>query len=363
MSRRDVEIFGLSVLDSITCGFGAVILVFMIINASVRERSGQVTADRQAEADRMQQAVLDGFEDLVEARNSVREAEDELVAMAGLASRLIEELEQIQVELAADRETTVARREHTNRLKADLKSLEEGARRLSGGSPSDETPGDRTRQFIGDGDRQYLTGLKVGGSRILILLDASASMLGDTIVNIVRRRNMPDEVKLQAEKWRQAVRTVDWLTTQLPRESRFQIYTFAEEAGPVLAGSAGQWLDASDRETLDRAVENVRGIVPAGGTNLHAGFVAIDALRPAPDNVILLVDGLPTLGKARPGGRTVTGKQRLRHFEAAVDVMPRGVPISVIMFPMEGDPYAASAFWKLAVASGGSYRSPAKDWP
>ncbi len=50
--------------------------------------------------------------------------------------------------------------------------------------------GDKVREFLGDGNRQYLTGLKLGGERVLILVDGSASMLADTVVNAVRRRNM-----------------------------------------------------------------------------------------------------------------------------------------------------------------------------
>ena len=55
--------------------------------------------------------------------------------------------------------------------------------------------GDKVREFQGDGNRQYLTGLKLGGERVLILVDGSASMLADTVVNAVRRRNMDDEQK------------------------------------------------------------------------------------------------------------------------------------------------------------------------
>jgi hypothetical protein len=363
MARRRIDVFSLSFLDAMTCGFGAIVLFFMVINASVGERSGRTTAERRAEADRLELEVLDGYKELVEIRNSLLEAEEELVAAHGLAVQLIESLTRIQAELATFDQSTLAQQEHVRRLKADLRSMEEEARRLSAAAPSDDTPGDRIREFIGDGDRQYLTGLKVGGRRVFILLDSSASMLGETIVNIVRRRNLPDEVKIRADKWQQAVRTVDWLTTQLPRNSRFQIYTFNEQAEPVLPRTAGEWLDSGDRELLEQAVAAVRATVPGGGTNLYRGFVALGTMRPKPDNVILLVDGLPTMGKAKSRGRTVSGKQRLRHFNAAVDAMPLSVPINVIMFPMEGDPMAASAYWKVAVASGGSYMSPAEDWP
>jgi len=33
------------------------------------------------------------------------------------------------------------------------------------------------------------------------------------------------------------------------------------------------------------------------------------------------------------------------------------------LLPMEGDAYAAAAFWKLAVDTNGSFLTPARDWP
>jgi len=363
MARRTTNVFSLSFLDAMTCGFGAVVLFYMVINAGVALRTQRVTTDRQAEVNLLEELVLDGFKDLVEVRNSVREVEEQALVTRGLSARIIETLREIQLELATYERDVHSRKEHINRLSSDLRSLELENKRLSAQAPSEEAPGDRVRQFIGDGDRQYLTGLKVGGRRILILVDASASMLGDTIVNIIRRRNLSDEVKIKADKWQQTVRTVDWLATQLPRDSKFQIYTFNEQAGPVLTETAGEWLDAGDREVLDSAVKALAATVPRNGTNLYKGFEALKDLRPKPDNLILLVDGLPTLGKTKSSRRKVTGNQRLKHFNAAIDELPLGVPVNVIMFPMEGDPMAASAFWKIAVASGGSYMSPAEDWP
>lgn len=47
MRARSVTPVGLSFLDAMTCGLGAVILLFMIINAAVRDNSVKVTADLQ----------------------------------------------------------------------------------------------------------------------------------------------------------------------------------------------------------------------------------------------------------------------------------------------------------------------------
>ena len=215
---------------------------------------------------------------------------------------------------------------------------------------------------MGDGDRQYLTGLKVGGKRILFLVDASASMLADTIVNAVRRRYLPEADRVRADKWRKAVRAVDWLSAQLPRDAQFQIYVFNTKARPILAGTDGTWLGTRDGK-LDQAVANLRGTAPEGGTSLQAAFAVAAAMSPPPDNILLLTDGLPTQGLTAPSGRTVSGKERLRIFDRALRALPPGIPVNILLYPMEGDPMAAPAFWKLAIATRGSFLTPSKDWP
>jgi hypothetical protein len=128
-------------------------------------------------------------------------------------------------------------------------------------------------------------------------------------------------------------------------------------------GTDGQWLDAGSREVLDGAVQELRRVVPAGGTNLFQGLGAISRLNPPPDNVYLLVDGLPTQGKKPSGRTTISAKDRLKLFEEATRDLSSRIPMNIILFPMEGDPMAPSAYWKLAMATGGSYLCPSSDWP
>jgi Mg-chelatase subunit ChlD len=361
--RRQTNVFSLSLLDCICCGFGALILFHMI----VASRSGRIQRANaevlQAEVDKRQQEVLEGQERLVEIRNSFREIEDERAQAQGLSTRILETLRQIQEELAIYEAQTVASRAHVNKLKADLKSLEEGQKRLSGGMKSQEVPGLAVRAVVGDGDRQYLSGLKVGGKRILILVDASASMLAEDIVNAVRRRFFPPETRIRARKWRQAVKAVDWLTAQLPREAQVQVYLFDTRARPVLPDTEGVWLPAKDGALLDKVVATLRQTAPDGGTSLYHAFAAAKAMNPPPDNVILITDGLPTQGARAPGRKTVSGRERLRLFDDALDELPRGVPVNTILYPMEGDPMAMPAFWRLAMASRGSLMTPSSAWP
>ena len=130
MRARDITPVGLSFLDAMTCGLGAVILLFMIINAAVRDHTITVTSDLRAEVDRLESEVLEGHRNLVELRNAVTETDDERALTQGLAQRLIEMLKEIHVELATFEDSTLAQREHINELQADLRSLEEDARRL-----------------------------------------------------------------------------------------------------------------------------------------------------------------------------------------------------------------------------------------
>lgn len=361
--RRKTEVFGLSFMDCICCGFGATILLYMLLNSGAKDRMDTAADPLRAEANRLEEQVLDGQANLVELRNSLHEVRDEAAAAQGLSTRLIEVTRKSQEELATFEETTIARREHLARLQAELRSLEEGAKRLSGGQKSREVPGERVRAFVGDGDRQYLTGLKVGGQRVLLLVDASASMLADTIVNAVRRRYLPEAERVRADKWRKAVRAADWLTTQLPRDSRYQLYVFDTQARAAIPGTEGTWLEARDRKGLDAAVARLRGMAPQGGTSLENAFLAAAQLVPPPDNILLLTDGLPTQGRTAPTARTVSAKERLKLFERAIRALPRGVPVNTLLYPMEGDPMAAPAFWKLAMSTSGSFMTPSKDWP
>ena len=166
-----------------------------------------------------------------------------------------------------------------------------------------------------------------------------------------------------APKWKRALATADWVVSNLPRDAQFQLYTFNTRATASLAGSDGRWLQASARQDVDGAMSGLYRSVPEDGTSLHHAFGIAGKLNPRPDNIILVTDGLPTQGSSAPGGTTVSAEERLRHFERAARILKSGIPVNTILLPMEGDAWAAAAFWKLAVQSRGSFMTPARDWP
>ena len=363
MKRKQINVFTLSFLDCISCGLGAVILLFVIVNARAAINRDEVTSDLRGEVQRMEKVVLEARKQMIVARNALEETNNDLVKTSGLNRRVIQDLKTLKQQLAFYDKDTLASLEHVNRLKADLKSMEEEHRRLEAGSKAKESRGAKLRQFPGTGDRQYLTDLKVGGQRIFILVDASASMLDRRIVEIIRRRHMSPGSKRSAPKWRQAVSTVKWLTAQLPLMAQYQIYTFNHTARPLIEGTRGQWLNTEEVQQLNDAVSRLGKIAPEGGTSLINAFSAVGEMNPPPDNIFLLVDSLPTMGTRNSRGGKVTNKQRMKLFIEAAKKLPKRIPLNVILYPMEGDPLAAPLYWRLVVNSRGSFFCPSEDWP
>jgi hypothetical protein len=353
MARRKFDVFSMSFLDAICCGFGSMVLIFMLITAQGAAHVRTVTDQRRAAALAVEQQRLAAAQRLAALDASLAAADQAQAATAALAARL-------RAELAASQGAAGERRARLARLDDELATADASAQRLA--AAARDPGGAALQSFPGNGDRLYLTGLRVGGRHVLILLDASASMLDETLVNILRMRNMPDERKLRSEKWRQAVAIVDWLATQLPPAAEFQIYTFNTRAEPLVAGSAGRWLRL-DAPTLGRALGQLRSVVPRDGTSLANAFAVATELTPQPDNLILITDGLPTQGRELAPKRLVTAAERLRLLERAIAMLPKALPVSTILLPMEGDPAAPSAFWNLAKATQGSFLAPSRDWP
>jgi hypothetical protein len=361
--RKSLSPFNLSFLDIMFCGFGAVVLLVLVINAdTIRSRKEQ-HEDLRGEVMRQELEVDAGRKHLVKLKNSILKVDEEFIKAQGRSSEVLALIKEIELELANLQNQTLARKKHINDLQSDLKTLDTEHRRLGAEIEADQADGRQIRRFEGEGNRQYLTGLKLGGKRVLLLLDVSASMLERTIVNIIRRRNMDDKTKRASPKWQQALKTAEWLVANLPPDSSLQVYGFNTEAFPVLPEAAGQWVPVTDNTKVGKIMAAMHKQVPGSGTSLANGFKVAASLLPRPDNILLLTDGLPTQENEKKRKKTVSGVQRQKYFERAVKVLPGDIPVNTILFPMEGDPMAAVMFWKLAVDTKGSFLTPTSDWP
>jgi hypothetical protein len=361
-NRRQLTPFSLSFLDIMSCGFGAAVLLFLIIKHNIDSDvpSPQIisTPDFQSEVSLLEEEIRLGEINLVEIKNTIEEIKNEIVITEGLARRITEEIDK----LSGQQDALSAASDNTelDSLKAALVKLEQQKKILE--SKLEES-GEASRQFSGDGDRAYVSGLKMSGKRLLILIDSSASMLDETIVNILRRRNMSDDRKRKSPKWQHSIKIVEWLSAKFPLDSQFQIYDFNTETNALVANTKGQWLDVRDKAKLDDAFNTLEKLIPAKGTNLEKAFIAANQLNPKPDNIYLITDGFPTQGSKSSRKTTISGKDRAKLFNKAVEKLPARTPVNIILTPIEGDPYAAIAFWRLSRATQGSFMSPSKDWP
>jgi hypothetical protein len=359
--RTDVITFGLSFLDIMSCGLGAVVLLFLIIKHNVESSVPNTIEmpDLSSEVSMLEKEILEGKVGLAELLNTIDVVDNRIVTAQGLARRITEDLDDKSGNLE-EALASASQDSELEKLKQDLRKLDQERQRQEADT---ENTGSDTRSFVGEGNRQYLTGLKLGGNRVLVLLDVSASMLEQTIVNIIRTRNMSDDTKRNAPKWRQALEMVEWLSTRFPVTSKYQIYTFNSSVDSIVSNTKGQWLQVSNNDQLNQVFEDLKSLIPEGGTSLENVFDEISRLSPIPDNIYLITDGLPTQGRNPPRSATVSGRNRMQLFENAVEKIPPNIPFNIILLPMEGDPMAASAFWQLAQITGGSFMSPSEDWP
>jgi hypothetical protein len=341
-----------------------VILFYTIVSAHSGITQTRVTDDLSAEVNRLDQEVLTGTRHLAALRDTLEKTRNEIASGTSQSNLIAAELASHQAEVSNYDATRLSRQQRIEKLRADIQALQEGTKRLEAGSDELAPPGQDAAAFRKTGgDRRYITGVRMHGRRILILLDVSASMLHEDIVSILRLRNADDATKRAAAKWQRALETVHWLLTQVPPGSAYQIYTFNTKAQPLLAEAAGKWHSSGDLPQVARELTALQALVPADGTSLYNAFAATRTLSPMPDQIVLITDGLPTQSKTAGTRKYVDSDARARYFDEAVGQLPAHVPVDSILLPMQGDSEAAHRFWRLARTSDGSLLLPARDWP
>ena len=239
MARRKVEVFSLSFLDVICCGFGAVILLYTILSALSDPSKSAPNRELSAQVDKIDEEVRQGRENLVRLRNTLEKTESEITSASSRATRMLDTLKQNRDESATYDAETLARRARIQKLQADVKALDEGNRRLEAGARTETPRAERAGSGRAFQSRRYITGLAIRGKRVLVLVDRSASMLDDDLVNVIMLRNSPDPKKRTALKWRRTVDIVNWVAGQVPHGSQFQVYAFNTGFKPLIDGTNG----------------------------------------------------------------------------------------------------------------------------
>jgi len=364
MARRKVEVFSLSFLDVICCGFGAVILFYTIISAQSGIERTRKAEDLSAQVAKLEEEVIVGAKNLVVLRNTLKKTESETISASSRATQLIEELQRKREESFIYDAETLAKRERIEKLKADVQALETSTRRLEASAQVATPRGELTGAGKSKASRRYITGLTLKGRRILVLVDRSASMLDEDLVNIIRLRNSPPAIQLAADKWQRATDIAQWIVAEIPESSQYQVYGFNTSAAPLLEGTAGEWLPGNDSKRREQLQDQITQMAPVGGTSLINAFAAVREMKLPPDQIVLITDGLPTQGATAPVlRRYVDAADRAKLFDEATRGINKNVPVDVILMPMKGDVPAPHRFWGLARATKGAFVMPSPDWP
>ena len=343
--RRNIA-FSLSFLDIMACGFGAVTLLFIILSYNIEDDvSPDIVAT--AEIERLRDDLDVAEDDLIKIKDDLRLARTSLKAARNKFNDLKRQDEVPETDPSLDDDEYKKLEQTVKELEAALIELEEG---------------EAQERWYG---KNLMTGLDFSGQRILILVDGSASMLSERfreVFQLLEQIKTGQSAINDAKKWQWVVKTVTWLVANIGENVLFQVYLYDTSAKPALSNTIGTWLSA-DQLVKEAVISAVRTHLPNSGTSLENVLSEIKSLDPLPDLIFLLTDGLPTQGQTKPKKYMITPSERRKYFLNAVEQIPAGVPVSTILYPLDGDPEAALLYWKLAYDSRGSFITPSRDWP
>ncbi len=348
--KKGLQPLSMAFLDVICCGFGAIILLFVLTSGKKSEHNVNQLADTEVDLGRMRKDIQAEEQILLQLSSSIEEIKKRL-----------KDLESREIDLS---ESLTDRTTDLSLLLSQLAEMEELRATLLGDLENLPTvPEEVPIPMPNPTRRQYLTDFKLDGERVLFLIEASGGMLDDTFDGAIERLANSEEEKREAPKWKQTMRAVEWMLTALKAPTRYQVIFFSKEVQSVITLRAGEWLDISDRQTMAEVLGQMKEVTPQGGANLERAFFYVGGMNPKPDNIILFVDGLPTLSDSVPAGPIIDQNARVRMYNAATRQVPVGIPINTIMMPMSGDPAAATSFWLLGTKTDGSFICPSKTWP
>ncbi len=362
--KTTISSFNLAFLDIMFCGFGAVVLLVLIINSQIVSDNKIKSEDLTAEVDRVKNKTQEAKIYHRNISNTLEENRIEIIETEEDLSLINDQKSKVQNKKNQKDAETQSLKKHINALQNDIKSInKKNSQKKKNIESSIRQSGNKVRQYEGDGHRQYLTGLKLGGKRVLFLIDSSASMLDETIVNVIVKRNMSVATKKNARKWQQAINSVKWMVANLPSTSQFLIVSFNKDIKSMTKNRSYKWIKSTDVKQVNELFDNLNKLVPSHGTNLRKAFSSIKKVPQKPDNIILVTDGLPTQGARSSKKTKISGGERIGLYNKAIKTIPKHIPINTVLLPMEGDPMATVLFWKLAIDTKGSFITPSRDWP
>jgi uncharacterized small protein (DUF1192 family) len=353
---RRPEGFNLAFLDILACGLGAVVLILVLLKNQER-LAGDEPEQARFQVSSIEQDISTLTEEINRLKATIGQSSADRDEDTSNTALLILQLENAKA--AVQR-----KEEELSKLKFAFESIDKELSQKESVAQRANTESSKERS------QEFLIGLEVAGDRIVIMIDSSASMLAESLLDITLLKAKGPAARKTSPKWNRAKNTSAWLLNNLPKGSEFRVFHFAEEMQEVTKS----WTKSSSSSAIVEAKSALQKIDPTGGTNIENAISKVLELRPS--SIYLITDGLPTIGKRSQqivpsggcGGITdryrVTGECRSSLFSDVERLTSSfGGTLSVILLPLEGDPAAAPLYTRWALAHKGTLLSPSRGWP
>ena len=283
LPRRTVEVFSLSFLDCICCGFGAIILLLVLT------QYGQPTAEARARVD-MRQRLLEMQQELNTIRGDTEVLNEQLVGR-------VDELEKRKhkvAQLAGDL-TNIKGQFESSKKEASVTNTVEGAL-----TTAYQTLTAEMQRILKDNARRPKTeavgGIPIDSEYIIFIVDTSSSMNAH---------------------WELNLKVIEEILNLYPHVKGLQIMN--DQGTYMFGGTKGQWL-TDTRERRDQINKKMRDWRPFSRSNPEQGMVEAIGTYWAPDKRISTyvlgdeftgesmqdtIDKVRTLNKPDANGRRV----------------------------------------------------------
>ncbi len=348
--KRETEVFSLSFLDCICCGFGAVLLLFVLTVGKKSDTMIDIKAKTEQIIGQMENDIADKDSELKSLQRSLTTIRER----NRYATEEIEKKKKMQTELEDEFALLLAQLASTEE---DLGKLLEDKENMPMQEEAAPIPIPNAVR------RQYLTGFDIQGNNVLFLIEASGGMTDDVYEEAVKRQADSDEEKRKAPKWTRVKQGMTWMIANLKPDSLYKIILFNDKITPIESRYGIEWFDPMDADLTQEVIGELEEVIPRGGANLEKALDMIDEMPVVPDRVVLIVDGLPTLADSYEASEVLDSNDRINMFRVAKKALTYTQPISVLLYPMKNDPGAAVHYWRLANDQGGAMVCPSKSWP
>jgi len=173
--RREIDVFNLSFLDVVSCGFGAIILLLLIVRFSTPVTIEQLSVDLSGQILKLEQELFDLRgetlilnRDLTKNREQLSVEREKLARLRGSLSTIKGEFANAQTE--ADTQTIIQ-----NKLQSAQQSLSEEMRRLQQGALQRPEVNNR------------IGGVPVDSEYIIFIIDTSGSMHQNAWGHVIKK--------------------------------------------------------------------------------------------------------------------------------------------------------------------------------